>query len=448
MTSSISPSQSGIASERLRCAAQPFIGGARRLSQRILSSHRDVWQGALVTPVVLAFKWLPRRLRSRVVGYRFIARIEPSDGAAEESGELLPAGAAVAADPTIKGAVSASATAPCVAPSFGAASWRLHRDAVLPVGSTARRTAWLNEETLFVEHTELDVFHFSNYSAHLDLVVASRSGAVARKHEPETFLDVVIYPGSFAPGNWYHWLTETLPRIWLAERLPEKFADAPLLIHSGFLDVPAMRETLDLVRGDRPICTVHGAEWIHVERLVWIDGMFTMNHHAIYPDGFIDQTSRFHPAMRDFRAMLLDQLTSPGSGTPPRVFLDRGASARRYNDAEVKEALISRGFVVVEPGSLDFAGQLRLFAGARVLVGPSGAAWANLLFASGGTKALYWVPEDFEGTQIWSSIGALSGVATHEHTYPQEPKTFKTGSYRIDVDALLEHLDRVLESDV
>ena len=402
-----------------------------------------MWQGALVTPAVHLFGLLHRSVGFKRTSYRLLERPVPATVGAEESGELLPKAEAVEADPIMAG--KAAAMSPSDAVTFDAISWRLHRDVVLPVGDTARRTAWLADSDLFIEDSEQDVFHFSNFAPHLDLVAASPSRAVARRHEPQRSLETVIYPGSFAPGNWYHWLVETLPRIWLAERLPDQFQDVPLLMHRGFFDVPAMRETLDLIRGDRRIVTVEDAEWIHVERMVWIDGMFTMNHHAIYPDGLIDQASRFHPAMRDFRARLLDWSQGRGTELPRRVFLDRGSSARPYNDVEVKEALVSRGFVSIEPGSLDFAGQANLFAGAEVLVGPHGAAWANILLASEGTKALYWAPQDFAGTQIWASIGALSGVAVHEHVYAQEPGRFKTGSYTVDVPRLLEHLDRVLD---
>ncbi len=127
------------------------------------------------------------------------------------------------------------------------------------------------------------------------------------------------------------------------------------------------------------------------------------------------------------------------------MLLDRGSSAHPYNDEEVRDALASRGFVAVDPGTLDFAGQVDLFAGAEVLVGPTGAAWANLLFAGTGTLALYWGPQLFSGSQIWPSIGALNGVAVHEHVYAQEPGRFKTGHYTLDVPGLLEHLDRVLD---
>ncbi len=171
---------------------------------------------------------------------------------------LLLTDDAVVADP-----ISRTAVAPAgrqSAPAFDAIEWRLHRDVLLPVGDTARRTAWLSESNLYVEHTEVEAFHFSTYAAHLGLIAASPSGAVARRHDPDRRLEIAIYPGSFAPGNWYHWLLEALPRIWLAECLPERFREAPLLIHRGFLEAPGIRSSLDLVRGDREVRTVEDVD--------------------------------------------------------------------------------------------------------------------------------------------------------------------------------------------
>lgn len=362
------------------------------------------------------------------------------------AGELVPAGKAVTAHPVTLGdrrtAVSNTQT------EFDAISWRSFSDVLIPVGDRARRTAWLSGEDLIVEQSEANVFDYRNYSAHLGLVAVAPFGALARKHEPGEAIGSIIYPGSFAPGNWYHWLAEVLPRMWLAGSLPQSFDNVPLLVHRGFLEPPAMRETLDLILESRPIHTVEHFDWLHVEQLIWIDGMFSMKHHAIYPNGIIDQASRFHPAMRDFRKTLLGK-RRPGAGqTPTRVFLDRKGSSRTYNDEDVRDALRSRGFVAAEAASLDFLSQMELFASAEVIVGPSGAAWTNLLFASEGTKALYWVPEYFAGTQIWASIGAIGGAAVHEHTYCQPFGTFKSGSYVLDVPRLIEHVDRLIDGEI
>jgi capsular polysaccharide biosynthesis protein len=417
---------------------------AARFARNAASREKGVWRGWLVTPAILLFWFLQRALGSDAWRRRFVSLPMPSTDGWVDSGELLPRDVAFAADPITFD--SDPAPRPSNEAELGPISWRLHRGVLLPVGRSARRTAWINGSRLVVEHSEVEVFDFRQFSAHLDLIAACRFGGVARKHGPEEFLDAAIYPGSFAPGNWYHWMTETLPRIWLADRLPAAFDDVPLLIHRGFLDVPAIRETLDLVRGDRPVRTAEDVGWLHIERMVWIDGMFSMKHHSMYPDGSIDQSSRFHPAMKEYRSALLHSRPPTEGRTPRRVFLDRGNSVRRYNDQEVKEALASRGFVAVEAGSLDFAGQVELFANAEALVGPSGAAWANLLFASEGARALYWTPEYFAGTQIWSSLASLSGTVVHEHTYPQEFGTYKSGHYTIDVPRLLADVDRVLES--
>lgn len=441
MTSKTSAGRPKVAASPLRTSARSL----RRAIRRLASYQKGVWWGPLVTVGLAAFRSIYRGERLSTSKYRFVATVRPMTEGSATVVELLPDDEAVEANPLVNG--PRTAPMPPAERGFGAISWRTHLDVLLPVGGSARRTAWFAGSDLFVEESEIEVFDFRNFAAHLDLIAASRSGAVARRHDPQGSMEAAIYPGSFAPGNWYHWITETLPRIWLATRLPEELGEVPLLVHRGFLDVPAMRETLALVWEDRPVHTVHDFDWLHVERLIWVDGMFSMNHHAIYPDGLVDQASRFHPAMRDFRAHLLDRRRDSVFRAPRRVFLDRGGFARTYNDLEVKAALASRGFVVVEAGALDFADQVALFRDAEVLAGPSGAAWANLLFATEGTKALYWVPWYFAGTQIWASLGALSGVDLHEHTYQQPFGDFKSGSYNIDVPDLLDHIDRVLEDD-
>lgn len=415
----------------------------KNLLGRLASRQRGVWTGGLITAGVHAFSFLHRGMGYRSVSHRFISDPKPSTEGFTSSTVLLPAATAVAADPIQRELSILSG--PPNHKTFSAISWKSYDDVLLPVGDRARRTAWFSGEHVIIEQSEMDTFDPRNFAKHLDLVAATGSRSVARRHQPGGSLQSVIYPGSFAPGNWYHWLMETLPRIWLADRLPSDLNEVPLLVHRGFLDVPAIRQTLNLVRGTRRVHTIRDFDWLRVERLIWIDGMFSMKHHSTYPDGRIDQSSSFHPAMRDFRDAILKSRRSSISQTPRRVFLDRGGAARTYNDVEVKSALASRGFVPVEAGSLDIAGQVELFANAEALVGPSGAAWANLLFATPQAKALYWTPSYFAGTQIWASIGALVDVLVHEHTYPQAFGTYHYGEYTIDVRSLLDHVDAVLE---
>jgi hypothetical protein len=67
---------------------------------------------------------------------------------------------------------------------------------------------------------------------------------------------------------------------------------------------------------------------------------------------------------------------APAPAGPARLFVTRPRGGRRSvaNGPEAETLALARGFAVVEPSALPFPEQLALFAGARAVAGPMGAA--------------------------------------------------------------------------
>jgi len=411
-----------------------------RLAGLVLRRSGGSLQGWSVDGLLAALALVDRVFRGRPFVGRLLIEVRTTEHGSTRSGVLAPSGPSVAASPIGE---SAAVVSPVHADDFEAVLWREYRDVLLPVGDRSRRTAWIADRALVIERTERDVFSFEKYAMHLGALAHSRSRALLR-HATTADVPIAVYPGSFSPGNWYHWLLETLPRIWLMERLPEEVGSAPVLIHPAFVAVPTVRESLALFRGPRDLLIPTGEDVLRIKRMVWTDGLFTLKHHAVYPGGRVDHASAFHPAMRDYRAALLERIPMQLAATPRRVFLDRGNRSRIYNHQAVGAALAELGFVAIDPSGLDLSAQASLFSGAEVLVGPTGGAWSGLIFCSAGTRALYWTPRQFASGQVWSSVAALSGVETHEYLYDQPAGGFQTLPYSLDVPALMRRLEGLL----
>jgi capsular polysaccharide biosynthesis protein len=70
----------------------------------------------------------------------------------------------------------------------------------------------------------------------------------------------------------------------------------------------------------------------------------------------------------------------PEPGVKLYVTRDSGDGRNLRNEPELRQALIERGFSVVDPGSLSWLDQVRLFRRATHVVGVHGAAFTNILF--------------------------------------------------------------------
>ena len=54
--------------------------------------------------------------------------------------------------------------------------------------------------------------------------------------------------------------------------------------------------------------------------------------------------------------------------------------------------------------------QIRVFASAEIILAPSGAALANLIFSNSKAKIFVFVPKSLDDFDIWIKLGAISGA--------------------------------------
>jgi capsular polysaccharide biosynthesis protein len=83
------------------------------------------------------------------------------------------------------------------------------------------------------------------------------------------------------------------------------------------------------------------------------------------------------------------------SGVPERVYVSRRLSALHrpwyrvmQNEAEVEDLLHRNGFAIVYPETLSLSDQVRVFSGARCVIGPSGSGMFNTAFAPESCRVL------------------------------------------------------------
>jgi len=101
------------------------------------------------------------------------------------------------------------------------------------------------------------------------------------------------------------------------------------------------------------------------------------------------------------RSRILESLGEPSVAGPERLYLSRSRDEKRpmVNEPMLEEALVSRGFTIVRLPDHKVEDQIHLLQSARVVVGPTGAAFANCLFSPPGAKVFEIQPVNYTG--IW-----------------------------------------------
>jgi capsular polysaccharide biosynthesis protein len=159
------------------------------------------------------------------------------------------------------------------------------------------------------------------------------------------------------------------------------------------------------------------------------DRLFHMNNHHVsrfkrlhIPDlGTVDRVP--HPETVDWlRSTFLTR-----RGTKRRIWISRkAASIRRVvNEDQILEVLAPLGFQTVELEGLSIYEQAELFAGAEIIAGPHGAAFANAVFAPPGARLIEVVPGGYRPV-FFKAIAQACDLGYACHAAPATP----TGTQR------------------
>ena len=105
---------------------------------------------------------------------------------------------------------------------------------------------------------------------------------------------------------------------------------------------------------------------------------------------------KFSPhALQSLARMAKAHVQVEGGGFPRRIFIRRNSGTRTVvNAAEIERLLVERGFSIIEPEKLNFVEQVEIFSRAEVIVGATGAAFANLIFCGPAARIVIMLSKD------------------------------------------------------
>lgn len=206
----------------------------------------------------------------------------------------------------------------------------------------------------------------------------------------------VAWGGRF---NYGHFLLDCLPAL-MALKQQGLLDDFPIL-------APPLttwqRQLLHLLLGPAAAQVREiGKPLVQVEDLAFAS---PMNHFLHTPA----------PPLDAVREAILSR-TPPSADPSPRLYLSRRRDTKRrmVNEEALEAALVSRGFRVIFPEDHDAAQQVALFRDAEVIVAPTGAALANVLFCKPDAKVFEIQPINYTG--IWVR-GVCTMVGTPWHGF-------------------------------
>lgn len=245
-------------------------------------------------------------------------------------------------------------------------------------------------------------------------------------------LGVLAYQGGGV--NYYHFVTDVLPRIAVAEQCAETTAPDRWYVPASTRDWAGLLDRMGITAEKR----IDSVEVAHVraECLV-VPGLPGPERHPAWVTSFLRERLPAHSHER----------------VPGRcLYVTRGASKNNravVNEREVIAALEPRGFVCVDAGALSVDEQIRTFAEADVVVSAHGAALTNIVFMNAGARVIELFPASHVMACYWKLASTVPGL---EYRYlcgigpERDPDRTRmlVSDIAVDIPALLAMVDEHL----
>ena len=129
-----------------------------------------------------------------------------------------------------------------------------------------------------------------------------------------------------------------------------------------------------------------------------------------------------------------------------KIFIDRSDSkfnhCKLVNNDEVMEYLLSQGYKSYKVGELDFFEQIYLFSSAKIIIGPHGAAFTNIIFSKSGTNIVEIIPEDHPSKKC----ERISKILNLKYKRMNQARIFNregSGDMLVKIDALHKILQQI-----
>lgn len=180
--------------------------------------------------------------------------------------------------------------------------------------------------------------------------------------------------------NYFHWLIEALPRLSIIEKFPE-LDSIPLLIDSNLK--PQQLEALQiLTKGKRELITLELGQAYHIKNLFYPSCLSHVHNNYYHPVDFNNDIVISPDAIRYLRKNFLP--FAKNLALKNKYYIsrrNRGVGRRLLNDDEIETYLSEHDFTIIYPEQMSFVEQIQLFSQAKIIIGASGSAFANMIFS-------------------------------------------------------------------
>lgn len=242
-----------------------------------------------------------------------------------------------------------------------------------------------------------------------------------RKVRTDDNLCYVLAFDHWAMRNYYHWVVDTLPRLFvIKDDLPDCVVLAPAKAGRYVYD------SVETLFKPRAILEIGRHSYVRVRNLILPRHIAESGRH----DGEI---------LTRMKKFILDRSPARGSISHEKIYVSRARQKMRRirNEAEVEKLLREMGFAVVRFEGMSFWEQVELMRNTRYLVSNHGANLTNLLFMPHRGKVLE-INQNVSPNLCYWSLAHSTGL---KYYYQLCPVVGKRDDLLVDVSLLERNVE-------
>ena len=222
----------------------------------------------------------------------------------------------------------------------------------------------------------------------------------------------MLAQGASGYKNYSHWFLDIIPRIKLFKLIYKQNIDYIYLNDPNSFQKESLKKFgLEKIRFINSIYKRH----ILAEKLL-------ICSHPYYNKGTImNAQSNIPKWIIKFLKNTFVDLSKKNYKNKIKIFIDRSDSdfthCKLINNENIKKYLIKNGFEIIKLSELSLKKQIEKFSNAKIIVGPHGAGFTNLVFCKRKTKVVEIKPKNHPN-KVYERISKINNLSYKKIALP------------------------------
>lgn len=219
-----------------------------------------------------------------------------------------------------------------------------------------------------------------------------------------------IYFGGIFTFNYYHFLVEILAKTEYLKEIPN-YKTLKVVLDISIQENENLKNLVDFFLKDFQVEYLENDHYHSFNNLWFINTpnptIPNIVEGAKYEAAFTKLSPESIDYIRNICLINFD-INQVKAKSISRVFIARKSQFRKYNESELLFIAQKHGFTPVYFEDLNLHEQIFIMQNAEYIIGSSGAAWTNLLFARPQSKGLIWLGSVWGDFSVFSTLAKLA----------------------------------------